>query len=163
MADNQSIIGKGAIFKGKISNASTIEINGRVEADIKSEKVTLGKSASLEGSIISELVVISGNYQGKIKADSVWLTDSSVITGEITGVEPGEHGFHIHEFICFAFQKSFDRNTSPCRNKSSNVLRRHFPIRRFLINQIILFISIILFNTCYPCFYLSCPLKIIHL
>ena len=83
MADNQSIIGRGAIFKGKISNASTIEINGRVEADIKSDKVTLGKYASLEGSIISELVVISGNYQGKIKADSVWLTDSSVITGEI--------------------------------------------------------------------------------
>ena len=83
MADNQSIIGKGAIFKGKITNASTIEINGRVEADIKSEKVTLGKAASLEGSIISELVVISGNYQGKIKADSVWLTDSCVITGEI--------------------------------------------------------------------------------
>ena len=77
------IIGKGAIFKGKITNASTIEINGRVEADIKSEKVTLGKAATLEGSIISELVVISGNYQGKIKADSVWLTDSSVITGEI--------------------------------------------------------------------------------
>ena len=83
MADNQSIIGKGAIFKGKISNASTIEINGRVDADIKSDKVTLGKNATLEGSITSELVVISGNYQGKIKADSVWLTDTSVITGEI--------------------------------------------------------------------------------
>ena len=83
MADNQSIIGRGAIFKGKITNASTIEINGRVEADIRSDKVTLGNHASLEGSIISELVVISGNYQGKIKADSVWLTDSSVITGEI--------------------------------------------------------------------------------
>ena len=83
MADNQSIIGRGAIFKGKISNASTIEINGRVDADIKSDKVTLGKNATLEGSITSELGVISGNYQGKIKADSVWLTDSSVITGEI--------------------------------------------------------------------------------
>ena len=83
MADNQSIIGRGAIFKGKISNASTIEINGRVDADIKSDKVTLGKNATHEGSITSELVVISGNYQGKIKADSVWLTDSSVITGEI--------------------------------------------------------------------------------
>ena len=32
---------------------------------------------------LSELVVISGNYQGKIKADSVWLTDTSIITGEI--------------------------------------------------------------------------------
>ena len=83
MADSQSIIGKGAIFKGKISNASTIEINGRVEADIKSEKVTVGKNANLEGSISSELVVISGNYQGKIKAESVWLTGTSVITGEI--------------------------------------------------------------------------------
>ena len=83
MADSQSIIGKGAIFKGKISNASTIEINGRVEADIKSEKVTVGKNANLEGSISSELVVISGNYQGKIKAESVWLTDTSVLTGEI--------------------------------------------------------------------------------
>ena len=83
MADSQSIIGKGAIFKGKISNASTIEINGRVEADIKSEKVTVGKNSNLEGSISSELVVISGNYQGKIKAESVWLTDTSVITGEI--------------------------------------------------------------------------------
>ena len=83
MADSQSIIGKGAIFKGKISNASTIEINGRVEADIKSEKVTVGKNANLVGSISSELVVISGNYQGKIKAESVWLTDTSVITGEI--------------------------------------------------------------------------------
>ena len=83
MADNQSIIGKGVIFKGKISNATTLEINGRVEADIKSEKVTVGKHANLEGSINSELVVISGNYQGKIKADSVWLTDTSIITGEI--------------------------------------------------------------------------------
>ena len=27
--------------------------------------------------------MLSGKYQGKLKADSVWLTDSSVITGEI--------------------------------------------------------------------------------
>ena len=83
MADNQSIIGNDVIFKGKISNSKTIEINGRVEADIKSEKITLGKSASFEGGIQADLVVISGKYQGKLKADSVWLTDSSVITGEI--------------------------------------------------------------------------------
>ena len=83
MADNQSIIGTDVIFKGKITNSKTIEINGRVEADIKSEKITLGKSASFEGGIQADLVVISGKYQGKLKADSVWLTDSSIITGEI--------------------------------------------------------------------------------
>ena len=83
MADNQSIIGTDVIFKGKISNSKTIEINGRVEADIKSEKITLGKTASFEGGILADLVVISGKYQGKLKAASVWLTDSSIITGEI--------------------------------------------------------------------------------
>ena len=83
MADNQSIIGKVQFLRVKSLTLTTIEINGRVEADIKSEKVTLGKNATLEGSITSRLVVISGNYQGKIKADSVWLTDTSVITGEI--------------------------------------------------------------------------------
>ena len=83
MADNQSIIGTDVIFKGKITNSKTIEINGRVEADIKSEKITLGKTASFEGGIQADLVVISGKYQGKLKADSVWLTDSSIITGEI--------------------------------------------------------------------------------
>ena len=83
MADNQSIIGTDVIFKGKITNSKTIEINGRVEADIKSEKITLGKTASFEGGIQADLVVISGKYQGKLKEDSVWLTDSSIITGEI--------------------------------------------------------------------------------
>ncbi len=83
MADNQSIIGRDVIFKGKISNSKTIEINGRVEADIKSEKITLGKTASFDGGIQADLVVISGKYQGKLKADSVWLTDTSIITGEI--------------------------------------------------------------------------------
>ena len=83
MAENQSIIGKDVLFKGKITNSKTIEVHGRVEADIKSEKITLGKTASYEGGIQADLVVISGKYQGKLKADSVWLTDSSIISGEI--------------------------------------------------------------------------------
>ena len=83
MAENQSIIGKDVLFKGKSTNSKTIEIHGRVEADIKSEKITLGKSANYDGGIQAELVVISGKYQGKLKADSVWLTDSSIISGEI--------------------------------------------------------------------------------
>ena len=84
MSENQSIIGKDVLFKGKITNSKTIEIHGRVEADIKSEKITLGKTAIYDGGIQADLVVISGKYQGKLKADSVWLTDTSVITGEIS-------------------------------------------------------------------------------
>ena len=33
--------------------------------------------------LISELVVIAGEYEGKMQADSVWLTETSRISGEV--------------------------------------------------------------------------------
>ena len=35
------------------------------------------------GKVDSELVVIAGEYEGKMKADSVWLTETSRISGEV--------------------------------------------------------------------------------
>ena len=71
------------ITSGKISNAKSIEINGYVEADLATEKVTIGSSGKFLGKVDSELVVIAGEYEGKMKADSVWLTETSRISGEV--------------------------------------------------------------------------------
>ena len=76
-------IGAGAHFKGKISNASTIEVSGIVEADVATEKLTINESGKFGGSIISKLVVVSGSYDGNMVADSVWLMPSSRVSGEI--------------------------------------------------------------------------------
>ena len=38
---------------------------------------------SFKGAVKSDLVVIAGEYEGKMKADSIWLTESSRISGEI--------------------------------------------------------------------------------
>jgi cytoskeletal protein CcmA (bactofilin family) len=83
MANKQAVLGSGAKFSGKISNAKSIEINGYVEADLTTEKVTIGSSGRFIGSVASELVVIAGEYEGKMKADSVWLTETSRISGEV--------------------------------------------------------------------------------
>ena len=83
MANKQAVLGSGARFTGKISNAKSIEINGYVEADLTTEKVTIGSSGKFLGKVDSELVVIAGEYEGKMKADSIWLTESSRISGEI--------------------------------------------------------------------------------
>ena len=83
MANKQAVLGSGARFSGKISNAKSIEINGYVEADLTTEKVTIGSSGKFLGSVDSELVVIAGEYEGKMKADSVWLTETSRISGEV--------------------------------------------------------------------------------
>ena len=83
MANKQAILGAGARFSGKISNARSIEINGYVEADLTTEKVTIGSSGKFLGSVDSDLVVIAGEYEGKMQADSVWLTETSRISGEV--------------------------------------------------------------------------------
>jgi len=83
MSNKQAVLGAGARFSGKISNAKSIEINGYVEADLATEKVTIGSTGKFIGKVDSELVVIAGEYEGKMKADSVWLTESSRISGEV--------------------------------------------------------------------------------
>ena len=83
MANKQAVLGSGARFTGKISNAKSIEINGHVEADLTTEKVTIGSTGKFIGKVDSELVVIAGEYEGKMKADSVWLTETSRISGEV--------------------------------------------------------------------------------
>ena len=76
-------MGSGAKFSGKITNAKSIEINGFVEADLATEKVTIGTTGKFSGAVKSDLVVIAGEYEGKMKADSIWLTETSRISGEI--------------------------------------------------------------------------------
>ena len=83
MANKQAVLGSGARFSGKISNANSIEINGYVEADLSTEKVTIGSTGKFLGAVDSELVVIAGEYEGKMQADSVWLTETSRISGEV--------------------------------------------------------------------------------
>ena len=83
MAEKMTTIGAGAHFKGKISNASTIEVSGIVEADVATEKLTINESGKFDGSIHSKLVVVSGSYDGNMVADSVWLMPSSRVSGEI--------------------------------------------------------------------------------
>ena len=83
MSNKQAILGSGARFKGKISNANSIEINGFVEADLVTEKVTIGSAGKFIGAGDSDLVVIAGEYEGKMQAESVWLTETSRISGEV--------------------------------------------------------------------------------
>ena len=83
MANKQAVLGSGAKFSGKITNAKSIEINGYVEADLATEKVTIGSTGKFIGAVTSDLVVIAGEYEGKMQADSVWLTETSRISGEV--------------------------------------------------------------------------------
>ena len=80
---SKTVIGAGATFTGKIANARVIEVHGKVNADLTAEKVTIGESGHFDGAIRADLVVVSGHYEGKMQAGSVWATATASISGKL--------------------------------------------------------------------------------
>ena len=80
---SKTIIGAGASFNGKITNARVIEINGKMNADLAADKVTIGEAGHFDGAIRADLVVVSGHYEGKMQAGSVWATATASISGKL--------------------------------------------------------------------------------
>ena len=104
MANKQAVLGSGARFSGKISNAKSIEINGYVEADLTTEKVTIGSSGkflgsvggdikchslsvedsgTLKGNIDAAVVTVSGKCDGQVSGDVVSIKSTGKISGEV--------------------------------------------------------------------------------
>ena len=80
---SKTVIGAGATFTGKIANARVIEVHGKVNADLTAEKVTIGEAGHFNGAIHADLVVVSGRYEGKMQAGSVWATATASISGKL--------------------------------------------------------------------------------
>ena len=80
---SKTIIGAGATFNGKVTRARVIEINGKMTADLTADKVTIGEAGQFDGAIRADLVVVSGHYDGKMQAGSVWATATASISGKL--------------------------------------------------------------------------------
>ena len=80
---NKTLIGASATFTGKVINARVIEVNGKMNADLTAEKVTIGEAGHFDGAIQADLVVVSGHYEGKMQAKSIWATATASISGKL--------------------------------------------------------------------------------
>jgi len=80
---SKTIIGAGASFTGKITNAGVIDVHGQVNADLTTEKITIGETGKFHGAIRADLVVVSGVYDGEMDAGSVWATTTARISGKL--------------------------------------------------------------------------------
>ena len=80
---NKTIIGPGAEFTGTITDARTIEIHGKVNADLTADKVIIGEKGKFDGAVSAGLVVVSGEYDGVMEAGSIWATATARISGKV--------------------------------------------------------------------------------
>jgi cytoskeletal protein CcmA (bactofilin family) len=90
-----SIISAGLTITGKLESAGDIQIDGKVEGDIRGKAVRIGDGAAVKGTVWGELVELSGTLEGKIEAETVVLARTARMTGDLAHrslkIEAGAH------------------------------------------------------------------------
>ena len=86
---------QGVRLEGKLETTGTFRIDGALKGTISSDDMlVLGESASVQGQIFGNRIIIGGRFDGVIQAKTrVEIQSSGVVTGEIhvpcLVIEPG--------------------------------------------------------------------------
>ncbi|MBP5855927.1 polymer-forming cytoskeletal protein [Marivibrio halodurans] len=90
-----SIISESLSITGDLTSTGDIQIDGVVIGDVRSQKVTIGESAKVQGALIADHIRIAGTVEGEITGREVTLTASARVIGDIyhdrLAIEAGAH------------------------------------------------------------------------
>lgn len=78
-----SIISAALTVVGRLESAGDIQIDGKVEGDVRGQGVRIGSTAVIKGTVTGELVELAGTLDGKIEARSAVLTKTARMSGDI--------------------------------------------------------------------------------
>ena len=103
-----SIISAALVVVGRLESAGDIQIDGKVEGDIRGQAVRIGNTAVVKGTVTGELVELSGTLEGKIEARSAVLQRTARMTGDI-----------VHQSLQIEEGSYFSGSSRPSYGKSS--------------------------------------------
>ena len=78
-----SILSHDMHVVGKIFSTGDIQIEGRLDGDLRSHAVTIGEKAVVSGEVACDTVTVFGQVKGTIRARQVYLCATSKVTGDI--------------------------------------------------------------------------------
>ena len=78
-----SIISADMVINGTLNSSGDIQIDGRVEGDVRSVGLVIGDKAEIHGEIYAEDVTVRGKVVGRIRARKVLLAATSHVEGDI--------------------------------------------------------------------------------
>jgi cytoskeletal protein CcmA (bactofilin family) len=79
-----SLVSSDLSIIGDITGDADIQIEGRIEGNIKSRALTIGNTGEVKGKVVADDVMISGSFDGQMNAGSVKLAASARVKGDIT-------------------------------------------------------------------------------
>jgi cytoskeletal protein CcmA (bactofilin family) len=78
-----SILSAEVVVRGTIVSQGDIQVDGRIEGDIRAASVVVGEKAVIEGDVFAEDAAIRGNVRGSISAHRVQLAATCRVSGNI--------------------------------------------------------------------------------
>jgi cytoskeletal protein CcmA (bactofilin family) len=78
-----SIISADMVINGSVSSTGDIQVDGRVEGDVRGIGLVIGDKAEINGEVLAEDVTVRGKVSGRIRARKVLLAATSHVEGDI--------------------------------------------------------------------------------
>lgn len=87
-AVKETLIAKGTVLTGEISNEADVLIEGSVIGDIHSTRsIRIGREGKVQGTLTAEKITINGYLQGRCQAASVKILSQGRLDGDIQASE----------------------------------------------------------------------------
>ena len=84
-----ALIGEALVFKGEVSGAQDLTVNGRFEGTVSlsGHTVTVGRNGRVQGDIRARVIRIEGHVEGNLQGEEVvFLGPTGVVHGDLTTV-----------------------------------------------------------------------------
>ena len=81
--DSMSIIGPGVVITGEVECSTDLQIEGRINGEVRCATLFVGEGGNVEGTIQAERVRISGKVEGTVIAGDLGIEPTAHVKGEV--------------------------------------------------------------------------------
>jgi len=78
-----SILSSDLVITGSLKTQGEVQLDGRIEGDIRAKSLTIGEKAVIKGEIHAETITVRGKVIGKLRARQIQLSATAHVEGDI--------------------------------------------------------------------------------
>jgi len=76
-------LGRDIVITGDIKTDGDVQVDGRLDGNIKAGSITIGEQGAVNGKVIANSIVVRGKISGKIEAGRVDLAETANVQADI--------------------------------------------------------------------------------